>query len=94
MKPDSFELMSNQTPNGHCVYKSDEYFNTNNHEVSYSIDIGYNGNSNSVTWFPERDGVKLVSNDSPSEEEGRNRTTFALVCMKILLNEGVFMREL
>ena len=94
MKPDSFELVCNEKQGGRCVYDSDDYFNTNDHELLYSIKIDYNGNRTTVTWFPETDGVKLVSDDSPSEQEGRERATFALVCMKILLNEGVFMREL
>jgi hypothetical protein len=56
--------------------------------------MNYDGDLTKITYFPDKSGVKLVAKDSPDESEGKKRVIFGVVCVKLLLSGGEWMREL
>jgi len=97
MKPDSFKFVKTANTDfsiGGYIYDSNEHFNVRIDERTYSMKIEYNNTSNSITYFPDKPDVKLVSYDSPDTNNKRQRIVFGLVCMKLLLSGEMFVEEL
>jgi|APHM01.1.fsa_nt_gi hypothetical protein len=92
MIPQSFELLTAKHGQ-RIVYESDESFVGDEKEQSYSMKFAYNGKSSSVTWFPERGGVRLSAFDDPSTIQGERRVIFAVICMKLILSGRTWVKD-
>lgn len=95
-RPANYELLATEDPKADhsYVWESSEYFDTQGDETSYSVRFEYDGQSTSVTYFPDREGVKLTAGDSPGYEEGKERAVLGLVLIKLLRSGEMVMKEL
>lgn len=47
-----------------------------------------------VTFFPERNGVKMMAPDNPSYSDGKRRAIFGVAAMLVMLSGENVMKEL
>lgn len=95
-RPEDYELIETDDPKADhsYVWESSEYFDTQGDEPSYSVRFEFEGQSTAVTYFPNRDGVKLTASDSPGYEEGKKRAVLGLVLIQVIRSGVRTMREL
>lgn len=93
-KPEEYVLVSKSpaTERPYAYDVSDEYDDTDEAwAVSFETDTYP---ETVVTHFPERNGVKMSTADSPDYKEGKTRATFGLALLTIILSGENVMKEL